>query len=684
MRHSGQSLYPWVPILKRRLTAIAIVVASVVLPAPPVPALERTAAVVARLADGFTTPDGIPYHLGGSSGAFYFSLSSHLWKTDGSRAGTTVVGTAATPLGPHIDGLLACLPFCPHHFPEGASANGLFFFAADDGVHGSELWKSDGTPGGTSMVQDLGATPFDPYFVAVGGLVYFLRGNPPCAPECELWRSDGTPGGTLLLTSIPPAPPWNRLIGAGVNGLLLFQKGSDIWSSDGTVIGTALLKSGAELFVETGGKLFFTSGTHLWATDGTIPGNVELTSFPVFLHKCVSGACYFSDGTSGLQGLWKSDGTPGGTLELTDTAPNGPIPEFADVNGTVFFPNGSELWKTDGTPGGTGLVAAVGFAQKLVSAYGQLFFINSDQLWKSDGTAAGTGLVKDFGADQTLAEIIVVAGKLLLYVAGPQCPIGQPCVQDWHVYRSDGTPAGTQVVKDVARSVFVCPTPLCSANNLVPPNSTVIGDKWFFTALDAELHEPRLWVATHVYFGDVAPDYWAFAFVERLADAGITVGCNPERYCPEDSVTRAQMAVLLERAKNGPDFIPPPGTGTLFADVPASYWALDWIEQLLADGITGGCGTAPLVFCPNKPVTRAEMAIFLLKGEHGAAYAPPPVGADTGFDDVPATHWAAAWIVQLAVEGITGGCAAARYCPEDPVTRAQMAVFLLKTFGPLP
>jgi hypothetical protein len=75
------------------------------------------------------------------------------------------------------------------------------------------------------------------------------------------------------------------------------------------------------------------------------------------------------------------------------------------------------------------------------------------------------------------------------------------------------------------------------------------------------------------------------------------------------------------------------------------------------------------------------MAIFLLKAKHGSAYAPPAVGGSTGFGDVPTTYWAAKWIKQLAAEGITGGCASNRYCPEGVVTRAQMAVFLVKTFG---
>ncbi|PKN90958.1 MAG: hypothetical protein CVU44_21875 [Chloroflexi bacterium HGW-Chloroflexi-6] len=115
-----------------------------------------------------------------------------------------------------------------------------------------------------------------------------------------------------------------------------------------------------------------------------------------------------------------------------------------------------------------------------------------------------------------------------------------------------------------------------------------------------------------------------------------------------------------------------------FADVAETYWAFSFVERLFAAGITGGCGNAPLTYCPEKPVTRAQMAVFLLKGIHGKSYTPPLVGDGTGFADVPASHWAAAWIKQLAAEGITGGCGAGNYCPENPVTRAQMAVFLLK------
>lgn len=115
-----------------------------------------------------------------------------------------------------------------------------------------------------------------------------------------------------------------------------------------------------------------------------------------------------------------------------------------------------------------------------------------------------------------------------------------------------------------------------------------------------------------------------------------------------------------------------------FADVASNYWAWQYIERLYNSGITGGCSTNPLSYCPTNPVTRAQMAVFLLKGIHGSSFTPPAVGGSTGFSDVDITHWAAAWIKQLAAESITGGCGSGIYCPENTVTRAQMAVFLLK------
>jgi len=184
-------------------------------------------------------------------------------------------------------------------------------------------------------------------------------------------------------------------------------------------------------------------------------------------------------------------------------------------------------------------------------------------------------------------------------------------------------------------------------------------------------------------FADVPFSYWAMSWIERLYAAGITGGCgtNPLTYCPEDSVTRAQMAIFLERGMNGSAFTPPAGTGTVFADVPLSYWAVNWIEKLFADSITSGCGTNPLIYCPDNPVTRSQMAVFLLRAKHGAAHVPPAAAGI--FTDVPASYWAAKWIEQLYAEGITTGCLTSPllYCPEDSVTRAEMAVFLVQMFN---
>jgi len=178
--------------------------------------------------------------------------------------------------------------------------------------------------------------------------------------------------------------------------------------------------------------------------------------------------------------------------------------------------------------------------------------------------------------------------------------------------------------------------------------------------------------------------------IERLVNANITGGCSSTTvdftgvtdftfryYCPEDNVTRAQMAIFLERGIHGSSFNPPVVPIT-FSDI-YGHWAQYWIEALKLDGVTGGCG--PGIYCPDTSTTRAQMAIFLLRGKYGPNYTPPPVGAGTGFTDVPADYWAAAWIKQLALEGITSGCGPGLYCPDSAVTRGQMSIFIVRTFN---
>ena len=179
-------------------------------------------------------------------------------------------------------------------------------------------------------------------------------------------------------------------------------------------------------------------------------------------------------------------------------------------------------------------------------------------------------------------------------------------------------------------------------------------------------------------FTDVPDTYWSWTYIERLYNAGITGGCstNPSMYCPSTTVTRDQMAVFLLKGKHTSSYVPPAATG-VFLDVPTDYWAADWIEQLAAEGVTSGCGSGN--YCPITSVTRDQMAVFLLKAKHGSSYVPPiPTGI---FQDVPTDYWAAAWIEQLAAEGVTAGCGGGNYCPTTPVTRDQMAVFLVKNFN---
>ena len=179
-------------------------------------------------------------------------------------------------------------------------------------------------------------------------------------------------------------------------------------------------------------------------------------------------------------------------------------------------------------------------------------------------------------------------------------------------------------------------------------------------------------------FADVPDTYWAYSWINILYQNGITGGCgtNPLIYCPEAPVTRAGMAVFLERGIYGSNYSPP-NVSTQFRDT-ANHWAQDWIDALVNDGISSGCGDGN--FCPDSFVTRAEMAIFLLRSKYGADYV-PPAASGTMFGDVPASHWAAAWIEQLAAEGVTGGCGGNNYCPSGSVNRAQMAVFLVRIFN---
>ncbi len=183
----------------------------------------------------------------------------------------------------------------------------------------------------------------------------------------------------------------------------------------------------------------------------------------------------------------------------------------------------------------------------------------------------------------------------------------------------------------------------------------------------------KAWI---VDFLDVPPSQQFYTWVTTLVSNAITVGIGGGNYGVADPTLRQQMAVFLLKGRHGLCYTPPPCSGT-FGDVPCPSTFANWIEALAAEGITGGCGGGN--YCPTNPVRRDQMAVFLLKAEHGSAYVPP---ACLGiFGDVPCPSQFANWIEQLSHEGITGGCGGGNYCPQNPNTRGQMAVFLVKTFG---
>ena len=322
------------------------------------------------------------------------------------------------------------------------------YFVADDSVHGYELWKSDGTEAGTSLVKDM--TPGDDSFIP-GDLVnfngaLFLRANDGVTGE-ELWVSDGTEAGTFLFKDINPSGDAFPFRFRVVDDLLFFSAddgshGEELWMSDGTATGTIMVRDIAT---------------------GTVP------SFPGQLTN-VNGTLFFAadDGVNGAE-LWRSDGTESGTVMVKEINPGGDSEprDLTDVNGTLFFTaddgNGRELWKSDGTEMGTVMVADINpeppnpGPDSLVNVGGALFFAGDDgshgiELWKSDGTESGTMMVKDIrpGSSGSGPRQVTDVGGTLFFGAND----GEHDVELW---KSDGTEAGTVMVEDihpVDRSIF--------------------------------------------------------------------------------------------------------------------------------------------------------------------------------------------------------------------------------------
>lgn len=187
---------------------------------------------------------------------------------------------------------------------------------------------------------------------------------------------------------------------------------------------------------------------------------------------------------------------------------------------------------------------------------------------------------------------------------------------------------------------------------------------------------PGVPVTLTVLFNDVPEDSFAWNFIYGAAGAGIMRGCTYFTFCPTGVVTRADMAGYLERAIHGPNTPPPVYLGG-FTDVFFNDYNANYIQGLVDDGITAGCGEG--IYCPDSPNTRAQMSVFIWKGEHGDQAPPSCTGI---FTDVPCPDgFAVDYIEGLYNEGVTAGCGGGNFCPNANITNAQMSVFLVKGFN---
>ncbi|CAA9251244.1 MAG: CBM57 [uncultured Cytophagales bacterium] len=362
---------------------------------------------------------------------------------------------------------------------KGYNVNGTLFFAANNGVNGRELWKTDGTAAGTVLVKDIhpgtgGAAPAP--LVHVNKTLFFLADDG--VHGIELWKTDGTAAGTAMLKDITPpgSNEWNSADIAVLNGTVYFRAnsgvyGRELWKTDGTAAGTVLVKN---IVPESG---------------GLYPGS----SSPAFL-KAVNGVLYFAASDAQYdRELWRTDGTEAGTFRVSDLVP-GPASsnprELTDVNGTLYFlataGNRTALYKSDGTEAGTEPVkwfTAPHGVYGMLNVNGTLYFSGGDEttgqeLWKSNGTEAGTTLVKDIrpGPEPSLMQSFTVLNNTLYFVADDG-------VRGRELWKTDGTAAGTVPVKDL----------FPGAGQAIPQALTVMGNLLYFSAADGT-NGHELWV----------------------------------------------------------------------------------------------------------------------------------------------------------------------------------------------
>lgn len=300
-----------------------------------------------------------------------------IWKSDGTEEGTVQVKNILPDV---LFGFPYVSKFVTTDF-------GLIFFSATDGIHGRELWITDGTEAGTIMVKDINVGSGDAgiiHITALGGNVYFQVLD--AGGVSSLWKSDGTDAGTSVVVTDLNIENFTEFV--VFNDKIYFScktvgdtNGTELWVSDGTAPGTKLFKdinpgsssSTPSSFVEAGDKLFFkavtdTEGVELWVTDGTETGTNLVKDINPGINsslvpsdsekrlKAIGNKVYFaaSDGSTSGDTLWVSDGTEAGTISLANVDPAGDddIEEIIAINDIILFKAttptyGTEFWRLD-------------------------------------------------------------------------------------------------------------------------------------------------------------------------------------------------------------------------------------------------------------------------------------------------------------------------------------------------